>query len=313
MIRVKKYYEITDVKLGLICLLFLLVSSGLTAQPSSFQDHPLFARFPDSEISEAEFDGDVNYRLVLSSLQRTRGLVSSEVSERIRGDVTKIVYEVSNEFSGQDVYDYFREQIQELGYTELFTCAGRECGSSNYWANDIFRNRVLYGPERNQFYLAFRAGPVAGISPHIALYIITRGNRRLYAYLEIIEPGGAETRIDIVDTSDLISTLESQRSIVISGISFENDLGLTGDSDLASIVNILQVDQSLRVYLVIHLNGNEDIDTLIQRSQQRSNVLRQLLIGRGIDGDRIIAKGVGPLAPSCNADVCGDRVEMVLQ
>ena len=131
--------------------------------------------------------------------------------------------------------------------------------------------------------------------------------------MEIIEPGGAETRIDIVDTSDLISTLESQRSIVISGISFENDLGLTGDSDLASIVNILQVDQSLRVYLVIHLNGNEDIDTLIQRSQQRSNVLRQLLIGRGIDGDRIIAKGVGPLAPSCNADVCGDRVEMVLQ
>ena len=313
MMCFNKYTGITDTKLVLASLLFLLISSNLIAQPSSFRDHPLFAGFPDSEIIEIEFVEDVNYRLVLSSLQRTRGLVSSEVSERMRGDVTKIVYEVSNEFSGQDVYDYFREQIERQSYTELFTCAGRECGSSNYWANDIFRNRVLYGPERNQFYLAIRGGPEAELSPHMALYIITRGNRRLYAYFEIVEIGGSETRIDIVDTTDLISTLESQSSIVVSGISFEDDLGLTDDSDLTSTVNLLQADPSLQVYLVVHLSGDEGVDTLIQRSQQRSNVLRQLLIGRGLDGNRIIAKGVGPLAPSCNADICGDRVELVLQ
>ena len=147
----------------------------------------------------------------------------------------------------------------------------------------------------------------------MALYIITRGNRRLYAYFEVVEIGGTETRIDIVDTTDLISTLESQSSIVIPGISFEDDLGLTDNSDLTSTVNLLQADPSLRVYLVVHLSGDEDVDALIQRSQQRSNVLRQLLIGRGIDGNRIIAKGVGPLAPSCNVSVCGDRVELVLQ
>ena len=313
MVCFKNYSGITDTKLVLVGLLFLLISPGLIAQPNSFRDHPLFARFPDSEITDIEFVEDVNYRLVLSSLQRTRGLVSSEASERIRGDVTKIIYEVSNEFSGQDVYDYFREQIQRQSYTELFTCVGRECGSSNYWANDVFRNRVLYGPERNQFYLAFRAGPEAELSPHMALYIITRGNRRLYAYFEVVEIGGTETRIDIVDTTDLISTLESQSSIVIPGISFEDDLGLTDNSDLTSTVNLLQADPSLRVYLVVHLSGDEDVDALIQRSQQRSNVLRQLLIGRGIDGNRIIAKGVGPLAPSCNVSVCGDRVELVLQ
>ncbi|NKB31857.1 MAG: DUF4892 domain-containing protein [Pseudomonadales bacterium] len=294
-------------------LLLLFLSSTLSAQTSNFRDHPLFPKFPDSEITEVEFEEDVNYRLVLGSLQRTRGLVSPEISERLRGDVTKIVYEVSNEFNGQDVYAYFREQIQELDYGELFTCAGRECGSSNYWANDIFRNRILYGPERNQFYIAMRAGPDVESAPHIALYIITRGNRRLYAYFEVIEIGGAQTRIDIISPTAFISSLQEQGSIVIPDIDFENDLGLTDDSDLSSTVNLLQTDPSLRIFLVAHLSGQDDVDTLLQRSQQRANVLRQLLIGRGIDGNRIIARGVGPLAPSCNEDVCDDRVELVLQ
>lgn len=303
--RLMQYY------IGIVLL--LVISTPLNAQQTTFRDHPLIARFPDSEISEVEFEEDVNYRLILSSLQRTRGLVSSEESQRLRGDVTKIVYDVSSEFSGDDVYGFFREQANELGYSELFSCAGRECGSSNYWANDIFRNRILYGPERNQFYLVLRAGSDAETSPHIALYIITRGNRRLYAYLEIIEVGGAQTRINLVNPTTLLTTLQEQGSFVVPDIEFISDLALSDESDLSSTVSLLQSDPSLRVYLVAHLGGDEDVDTLLQRSQQRADVLRQLLIGRGIAANRINAQGVGPLAPSCNAATCGDRVEIVLQ
>ena len=90
-------------------------------------------------------------------------------------------------------------------------------------------------------------------------------------------------------------------------------MALTAESDLAATVALLQADPSTRVYLVAHLNGGDDIDTLLQRSQQRANVLRQLLIGRGVDANRIVARGVGPLAPGCSTDNCGDRVELVLQ
>jgi hypothetical protein len=298
----------------LACLPMLLVSTLLSAQAANnFRDHPLLTRFPDSDIASVDFDEDVNYRLVMSSLQRTRGLVSSEISERLRGDVTKIVYEVSEEFNGQDVFDFYREQIQERDYEELFSCAGRECGSSNYWANDIFGNRILYGPERNQFYLAMRAGDSAETSPHIALYIITRGNRRLYAYLEIVEVGGAETRIDIVSPNTLLETLQDQGFIAVPDIEFQDDLALTAESNLSATVSMLQADPSTRVYLVAHLNADGDIEGLMQRSQQRANVLRQLLIGRGVDANRIIARGVGPLAPNCGAVDCADRVELVLQ
>jgi len=298
----------------LACLSMLMVSSLLSAQSSIIsRDHPLLSRFPDSVIASVEFDEDINYRLVLSSLQRTRGLVSSEISERLRGDVTKIVYEVSEEFNGQDVYDFFREQLQERNYEELFNCAGRECGSSNYWANDIFGNRILYGPERNQYYLAMRTDPTVESSARIALYIITRGNRRLYAYIEIVEVGGAETRIDIASPNNLIETLRERGFIIVPDIEFQEDLALTAESNLSAIVSMLQADPSIQIYLVSHLGGEGGIDTLLERSQQRANVLRQLLIGRGVNASRIIARGVGPLAPGCSGGNCEDRVELVLQ
>ena len=158
-----------------------------------------------------------------------------------------------------------------------------------------------------------RAGDSAESSPHIALYIITRSNRRIYAYLEIVEIGGAETRIDVVSVNSLLETLQDQGFIIIPDIEFQDDLALTADSDLAATVSLLQADPSTRVYLVAHLNDAGDIDALMQRSQQRANVLRQLLIGRGIDANRIVSRGVGPLAPNCGITSCANRVELVLQ
>ena len=294
---------------------FLGVSAfaQLAGVSANYNDHPLFDRFPDSEIISVEFDEDVNYRLVLSSLQRTRGLVTPESSERLRGDVTKIIYEVSQEFTGEDVYNFFQQQLQERNYTDLFTCSGRGCGSSNYWANDIFGNRILYGPERNQYYLAVRADNGLETLPHLALYIITRGNRRIYAYLEIIEVGGTTTRIDIIETNELLATLREQGSVIAPFLNFIADNQLTIESDLAPIANMLETDTSLNIYLVVHLSGSDSLDSLMARSLMRAEFLKQQLQNLGIDGTRIIAQGVGPLAPICGTGNSEDRIEVVLR
>lgn len=297
--------------------MLLAVAAVARAQPelfnSGFNDHPLLAAFPDSEIIAVEFEEDINYRIVLGSLQRTRGLVVPENAERLRGDVTKITYEISQEFSGEDAYQFFREQMQEKNYTELFTCTGSACGSSNYWANDIFRNRILYGPERNQYYLVMKAESGLQTDPYIAIYIITRGNRRIYAYVEIVEVGGSLTLVKIINTEALLASLREQGSIVLPGISFLGDNQLAEEVDLSYVVDMLQSDQSLQVYLVSHLGGNQPLQILMQRTASRARFLRQRLIDLGIGADRIDARGVGPLAPACAVENCSERVELVLQ
>jgi len=295
----------------------VLMASAATSQPQvteiGFVDHPLLAGFPDSEIIGVEYSEDVNYRFVLGSLQRTRGQVVPEDSERIRGNVTKITYEISQEFTGADVYQYYLDQIDENNYTQLFTCEGRACGSSNYWANDIFRNRILYGPERNQYYLAIRAGAGLATDPSIALYIITRGNRRLYAYLEIIEIGRGPSSDAGSDIDRLTRSLQQRGSVVMSGVSFGSDDSLVSEGELELMVELMNQDPSLQIYLVAHLRTGGSVAELLSRSLARANLLRQAMIDRGIDASRISAQGVGPLAPVCVGGACDQRIELVLQ
>ena len=290
-----------------------LVRFSLAQESVLIPEHRLMSRFPDSEMTSLEFVEDTNYRLILSSLQRTRGLVSSENSEMLRGDITKIIYEIAPEFTGQDVFEYFNNEATDRNYKNLFSCSGRECGSSNYWANDVFGNRVLYGPERNQYYSVFETA-IEGREDFVVMYIITRGNRRVYVYFEFIEPDGTQSRIDIFDSDRLMTELQAERSVVLNNIEFENDLRLTRDSDVSYLISLLEKNPSLKFYLVGHLyqEGVKSED-LISRSDQRANVLRQALLDRGIDREQIQAYGVGPFAPNCGAERCTDRVELVMQ
>lgn len=297
----------------LASLIWMSLTSIAFSQESNFVDHPLIQGFPDSEIVEIKFEEDINYRVVLGSLQRTRGQVVPEDSERLRGDVTKLTYEISPEFTGEDVYLFFQEQVAEKSYSELFTCTGSACGSSNYWANDIFRKRILYGPERNQFYLVMQNSADAEVVSFISLYIITRGNRRAYAHIEIIEVGGSIAPPNIINISDLSTKLLNEGSLILPDIEFREDDRLSLSTDLSFLVELLQKNPSNRFYLVTHVQGDAPLSDLMQRSITRANEVAGRLIGMGVSANQIIAEGVGPLAPRCSSGNCAEFVELVLQ
>ena len=326
-------YQFLSRLLPLVILLvgFPSVSAAQSEVVVGFSDHTLIAGFPDSEIIERELQRDINYRIILGALERVRGEVIPEDFERLRGDVTSITYEVSQEFTGGDVYAFYQEQLTAKNHEVLYSCGGRECGSSNYWANDIFRNRILYGPERNQFFIAFRANSVLEESLYFSVYIITRVNRKIYAYIEIVEPAGTEEPEQIAVTveieeleipeqlsavigSNFLQRLQDQGSVILPPVSFQSNDGLAGAADVESLVSALNSDQALSVYVVAHLKQDgQSLQELMQRSLVRANSLRQALIAAGIDAQRIEAAGVGPLAPNCANGDCAERIEIVLR
>jgi outer membrane protein OmpA-like peptidoglycan-associated protein len=317
--------------LVILLVVFPLLSSAQSEIVVGFSDHALISGFADSEIIERELQTDINYRIILGALERVRGEVIPEDSGRLRGDVTKITYEVSQEFTGGDVYAFYQEQLTAKNYEVLYSCGGRECGSSNYWANDIFRNRILYGPERNQHFIAFRAIPALEESPYFSVYIITRVNRKIYAYIEIVEPAGTEEPEQIAVTveieepqipeqlssvagSNFLQRLQEKGSVILPPISFQSNDRLAGPADVESLVSALNSDQELSVYVVAHLKQDgQALQELMQKSLVRANSLRQALIAAGIDARRIEAAGVGPLAPSCANGDCEERIEIVLR
>ena len=318
--------------LAILLLGFPVVSAAQSEDVVvGFSDHELIAGFADSEIIERELQRDINYRIVLGALERIRGEVIPEDSERLRGDVTKITYEVSQEFTGEDVYGFYQEQLTNNDYELLYSCEGRECGSSNYWANDIFRNRILYGPERNQYFMAFRANSALQSTPYFSVYIITRVNRKIYAYVEIVEPAGTQEPEQIAAVveseepqlaeqsasaaaSNLLQRLREQGSVILPAFSFQSNDRLAAPVDVAALVSALNSDQTLSIYVVAHLKQDDQpLQILMQRSTARANSLRQALIAAGIEAQRIEAAGVGPLAPLCASGNCEERVEIVLR
>lgn len=321
----------------LLSLTFLALGFPLlcAAQPEDvvvgYTDHSLIAGFADSEIIERELQRDINYRIVLGALERIRGEVIPEDSERLRGDVTKITYEVSQEFTDEDVYEFYQEQLTSNDYELLYSCGGRECGSSNYWANDIFRNRILYGPERNQHFMAFRANTAAENDPYFSVYIITRVNRKIYAHIEIVEPAGTQEQEQIAAIAEIeapqisgastsaadsnfLQRLREQGSVVLPSLSFQSNDRLATPVDMASLLSALNSDQSLSVYVVAHLKQDgQSLQELMRRSTARANSYRQALIAAGIEAERVEAAGVGPLAPFCASGNCEERIEIVLR
>jgi len=292
----------------------LLISSLVSAQDDerALGDHPLFDRFPDSALEEIEVIEDVNYRLVLGSLQRNRELVVPESSERLRGDVTKLTYQLTQGFSGEDAQQFFAEQIEEKAYEILYSCAGRSCGSSNYWANDIFRKRILYGPERNQYFAALRIPQADAAPAHASLYIITRANRRIYAYLEIIEENVSGGVVSLASPG-LLETLNSRGAVSLPDIYFSEEDELSDESDLQAALELLNTNPDMNFYLVAHLVTAGDLEELLERSRARASALQARLLRAGIPASRIIVAGAGPLAPTCEISNCSERVELVLR
>lgn len=178
----------------MMCWLAVFACTSLSAQTTGdaagSSDYAGIERFPGARIVDYRVDNNTFYALALGRMQRVNGRVSPRESERYQGDLRRITYEIPSGFGAAEVFSHFSEQLLGGGGEALFNCQGRDCGSSNFWANDLFGSRILYGPEGGQYYMAARyqlSVDGESVKGYAALYVITRGNRRLYAHLDFLE------------------------------------------------------------------------------------------------------------------------------
>ena len=278
--------------------------------------HPLVNPFPESEISDYARFEEANHLFALGALQRVRGEVIPDESVRLRGLVTQIVYSIPEGYEGAEVDEYFRMQFESQGAETVFQCRGRNCGSSNYWANDIFKRRILYGPERNQFYLAMRTTDQSESATYIAVYVITRANKQLKVYVELVEPGLLnEAEMQVRISAELLKNLltETGRVALPEVSAAAGEAGLDTEFDTEIVVELLAAQPSLRLYVVAH--SGVQVSPLAEQmasSVSRAQELVAALVAAGAADSRLIAAGVGPLAPSCGKPSCGERFELVL-
>ncbi len=234
-------------------------------------DDSLIDRYRGSVIVNYQRSYVNNYPFVLGSIEKVNGVERTEKEQHLSGTLTRISYMLPENISTADAVDYFKSQLEEREAKLLFSCQSRECGSSNVWANSVFGYSKLYGLERSQYYNAFE---LPGQS--VALYVIERGNRRIYAHLDIMETDPTARVIGMLkDKSYALLSIEK-----LPEINLLESLSSAGSLEKTAIV--------------IHHKG-DSIPEAAALSEAQADNLRTLLEQKKISAD---IYAIGELSPS---------------
>jgi hypothetical protein len=171
--------------LALLVLACFSPASFATDVPGS-RDLERVPRMPDAQIVDYRQTSDLERIYPLGSIRRISGQLRFDGQVDARGDTTSVTYELAPEHSATQAFTAAREALQKQGAELLFWCQARDCGESSLWANRVFGNAKLYGADNGQAYLLLRLAPPAD-NTLIALYGITRGNRKGYLHVEQFE------------------------------------------------------------------------------------------------------------------------------
>lgn len=259
-----------------VSILLLMCSSIVIAEDdiSGASDDSLIERFRGSWIVNYQPPLLTDYSLPLGGVEKVNGVERLEREERISGYLKRISYRVPDGNTTRTVFNDFKEQLDKLNAEMLFTCHGRACGSSNYWANDIFGFSKLYGVEQSQYVLAARLPGVTAV-----IYVTERGNRRVYAHIDVIETDTA---------SRMVATIKGKGFVELS------TNGLPDTELLKKLIDQLK-KHTLDIGLVVHHQG-ETLATASELGLSKADELRQLLSMHQISGVEVFS--VGALVPS---------------
>ena len=257
-------------------------------------------RFPYSWIVGYERDDALRPReYVLGRVDRQRREIRVEQQVRPSAGLEWATYETPRGTEPRDVVEHY---LARIGKAELFRCSGRDCGRSNDWANAIFGEAILYGPDSNQHYFAGEYGDAL-----IALYVIERGNRRVYAHLRVLRP---DSRVALSANEQLIERLAGEGVGMVENVVPGNDGRLDADAlaVLAALGRELAIFQGQTVYVVCHLYGSEPADALLAAAASSARRAADALDSG--DGPVLTPFGAGPLLPRAAGSL--PRLELVL-
>ncbi|ERI51496.1 hypothetical protein N878_22535 [Pseudomonas sp. EGD-AK9] len=172
---------------GFALVVALLGSGGvLAADLPGSRDLDSLPRFPASMIVAYKESPSLERIYPQGSIRRISGRLRYEREILAQGRHAAVTYELPRTHSADQVFTSARESLLAQGAELLYWCQGRECGASSLWANSVFGNATLYGSDDQQAYALLRLAEPNHDSL-LALYSITRGNRRAYLHAEQLD------------------------------------------------------------------------------------------------------------------------------
>jgi OmpA-OmpF porin, OOP family len=339
----------------LVCSLFI---GAALAAPSDYTaimevdaegaaDSPFTGRYEGATIvgqTSKEFD---ELSLPAGPANAKTKTFSQVVSQK--GRVLRSLYVTPEARATLDVFGNHVDALKAKGFVTVFECAKASCGPNfkdlKYKLNDaatlvisntantrrVAVSKFMFGKIEDPHYALLKKGD-AGNETYVAVFAAQNegGNHgdvskalksRVGVLIESVEPGEREDKIVTLSADDIGTALGAEGRVVIYGVFFDFDRATIkpeSTEQLAEMVRFLKNASSSRVFVVGHTDNTGELDYNLKLSTARAKAVADALSVAGIAPERLMAKGVGPLAPlSTNSNELGQaknrRVELVLR
>lgn len=263
---------------GLFVLLSLL-SLSLHAAPM----------YPGASMFESSRLTDTRFTLAVGGMEKQDGVWQPEKTLKVSVDGHRDTHEIGYEASTQEVFEYYSNAFKPVVVKQLFSCEALDCGSSAQWANGYFGVRELYGPDRGQRLNVWLVEE-GGQQQVVTLYVIQRGNRKVYAH---------------IDQFDLLSPMrvEAPRAQIVATVFDVEAMRSDEMRDLARQIRLEQ-QQGVDIWLVGHAYGSADQAVNEETGESLASALGEKLSLLGLQDLQMASLGM--LAPV--GEVSVDRV-----
>ena len=268
-----------------VFLLIYGVSSLAFAAGSTSSDSAI-SLYSHANLEYHKTSSGEEHRFLLSTPKRISNTLNIEKELLLSGDRNNLLLKVKATGTRKGAFLYYQNLLLENGEVS-YSCEERACGSSNYWANSIFKESKLYGRDSEQYYLAGRLS-VNDQNYFMSVYIVKNGRKQLYIYLSYVLDRAQASGVESVKQADQLRQWQQ-------GVPFEK-LSLD-EEQLLFIKQELDSNSSLSLWVVGSaemLDGQKVADTM-SLSEKALNVFK-IEISRQLDinSDRIMVKNLGP-------------------
>ena len=227
-----------------------------------------------------------------------------------------------------------RDQLLAAGFTLVFECEARLCGGYDF----RYGIEVIPEPDMHVDMSDFRFVSAEKAGETVSL-LVSRSAFAGYVQITRVSPTGrpspaATVPVDLdaaparpapdpvlPGNSDLVAELDAAGRAVLDDLVFASGSAALADGSypsLAAVAAWLAANPAATIAVVGHTDASGSLAANIALSERRAETVAQVLIDRlGVDRSRIVAEGVGFLAPrATNQTVDGRqknrRVEVVV-
>ncbi|WP_213877520.1 DUF4892 domain-containing protein [Pseudomonas sp. dw_358] len=200
----------------------------------------------------------------MGAVRKISGQLRMEAQVSGKGELASVTWELPVERTALEALTTARRALQAQGAQVLFWCEARDCGESSLWANEILGNSRLYGSDEQQGFILLRQA-TPDDNRLVALYSITRGNRRAYLHAEQWQSDAPLGRL-----------LPTPGTVL-------RELRGTGALDYPALSGVPDVAWAA----LLARSLNQDVTLRISLSGATAPAWRQALIDQGVRGARL--------------------------